>query len=160
MSGSGRPVSFSDCPLLAIFSHLPCPGCLIPALPWQHCPGSLPGQTGPVSAFMAWDPCLGSHVLGSLSWQSFPSSLFLSCSACPILLSRVLVLFCLSRSDFPVLPILFCLSCSACPFPPVPFYMSWSACAVLPVLSWLSCPCFPLLVLYIYTGSESTSAKI
>jgi hypothetical protein len=127
---------FSGYPFFSVLAWLSSPGRPVQAaLSGQPCPGS------PVRAALSGQPCPGSPVRAALSGQPVqavlsgqfcPGSPVLTVLLCPVQVypSSLPVLFCLSRSGFPVLAVLCWLSCFSCPF-----WLSSPFCPALDVLS-------------------------
>ncbi len=163
LSRSGCPVlpvvfwmSFAGCPFLlfylAVLSYQSCAGNPILAalsrspvldvLVWQSCVFCLSCSNVLYLQFSPFCP-----LLSVLSWMFCPCCLILAAlSSQPLFGSPVLlilclsslVLFCLSISVWPVLPVLFCLSCSGCcHLLSVLPYLFWSTVAFM---YWQPCP--------------------
>ncbi len=121
---SKQTQSFHPSPLPVQFC-LSCSACLptvLPVLSFRFCPGYL------ILAVLLWQPCLtvlskqlysvSPFCLSILSCPVLHVLFHLYCSICtilPVLLCWAcsVILFCLSCSDFLILPVLFCLSYSA-----------------------------------------------
>jgi hypothetical protein len=111
----------------------------IPVLPVLFCLSHSACSTMPVPLYLACSACpvlRVPFVMAVMSWQS--------CFAILVLIER-LWLFCPACNLLPalfrlsVLHVLFCLSWSACPVLPIPICLSYSACPTLPVLFCLFC---------------------
>ncbi len=122
-----KKMSRSCCPVLtttAVLFCASCPGCIVVAV-------------------LSWPSYRDSPILEILTRRSCPGNL-----ACCLVLT-VLFRFSplpvpgyLSHSVCPAFSVQFWLPCSSCPLPAVPS-PSWWTCPV--ILSWMSCPCWPVI---------------
>ncbi len=112
--------SCSGCPFLAVLSFLFCSG----SLSQQSCAGS------PIPAALSWQSCPGSPVLAALSRQLFPGSPVLAILSWKYHIGSLVlpVIFCLSRSNRPILQ-----SSCCCSFLTV--FVWLSSLSILPLLS-------------------------
>ncbi len=123
------------CPVPAVLYRLFCPGCLFPAVlsrlsfPGCPVPAILAVLLQHVQAHLSQLACLCCHV--SASYPLCPVQVDVSRLACPGFMVTLSLL----------------MSCPRCPVSTV--------LTVMAVLSWLSCPCFPIPAVFVVMLSSS-----